>query len=93
LVFIELLYQILIIKTLLLWSYQSGLTTTVQVMPAVRAMSSGIWSIRMHTGTRWARRTQLKVGFTSATLALLALFPQQPELFIAAATLWITVYH
>ncbi|GJD56907.1 hypothetical protein MTDSW087_04600 [Methylobacterium dankookense] len=34
-------------------------TTTVAVMPATSGTPSGTWSMRMRTGTRWARRTQV----------------------------------
>src|SRR3546814_4304068 len=41
-------------------------TVTVTVRPAIRSIPVGTLSIAMRTGTRWARRTQLKVGLTLA---------------------------
>ena len=37
----------------------SGVTVTVAVMPADSVTPSGTWSMRMRTGMRWARRTQV----------------------------------
>ena len=43
-----------------------GFTTTVHVVPAASKNPSGTSSMWIRTGTRCARRTQLKVGLTSA---------------------------
>ncbi len=55
------------------WSSRPcGLTITVQVIPAESSTPSGTSSMCTRTGTRWARRTQLKVGLTSAVSSRLS---------------------
>jgi hypothetical protein len=44
-----------------------GSICTVAVMPAESTTPSGTSSIWMRTGTRWARRTQVKIGLTVTT--------------------------
>jgi hypothetical protein len=48
-----------------------GCTCTVAVMPSTSLTLSGITSRWIRTGTRWASRTHVKTGFTSATPAAL----------------------
>jgi hypothetical protein len=50
-----------------------GCTCTVAVMPCTNLMLSGTMSRWIRTGTRWASRTHVKTGFTSAMHAALGL--------------------
>ncbi len=50
----------------------SGFTITVHVVPADSSTSAGTSSRWIRTGTRCARRTQLKVGLTSASSSRLS---------------------
>src|SRR5580692_2948239 len=56
-----------IYRSLLIWGRACAeLICTVAVIPAARVMPFGTLSIRMRTGIRWARRTQVKLGLTVA---------------------------
>lgn len=44
----------------------AGSIWMLAVCPWTRRTPSGTWSITIRTGTRWARRTQVKIGFTCA---------------------------
>ena len=50
-----------------------GSISTVAVMPATSRTPSGTLSMSIRTGTRWARRTQVKMGLTGGEPGLIRL--------------------